>query len=753
MTMFLAPYTAIADIDGSPLDAGFLFFGEYGKDPISFPVEVFWDSEFTVPAAQPIRTRNGYPVRNGSPTKVYLKTAQHSIVIKNRNNAFILADFENKGRDEGVAYFYNTTLEMIANNSLSSGAVVATKGYHNIFDDGGATYLISSAATDYSIPLNNGLYAIFRDAFDVRKFGVVSSPTLDQTENLKRLVAYADTREYSIDFHGFTIRPPDIPQFRTAGKANLNCLGFNYLHDIRNLTMVHDKTVQLQSGKCLLGFYPKSNLNGTFKLTNVKFDPWVSNHNFIDPITGTRVGEGDGSMHGFSTFPHPEWEDYRNFAESFTDISFELDNVEFLSSAVCYNIELARIPAKKVTLKNIRGDYLALMVHQYTKLLIGDDVHGVYRDDLHAPGRILVTNLIHCEPAMVSGKHIKIDDVLLTNMSSVTKSTGVARTVYRYYAMGLSTEINSIVSNNVKGLVGTNVTVDTSYPFHISKFEILNSKESGFSGEFSSDLVAISNSNLSSNIMPSRKSWGEFEAVNSTLNTLFYDSSSLDLATHGNFSFKGSTFTNERGFGYSRDSNRWFKSLTFDSCKFARYVAETGFEVMNIISGEIAKSESYGAVGNAITPTKVFDGFNGKSEINIIGMQCKKNQIPGLYYINGAFASSREIKVKTSNMVLATRFNWIGDGVVVNQFNTVRLDGAASKNFDPSSLAAGAIQSTTIAVSCEIGDSFDCSFSQPLMGTRMWAEVTSANLLTVYHHNPTATAVDLPSGILVVKLI
>ena len=99
MTMFLAPYTAIADIDGSPLDAGFLFFGEYGKDPELFPVEVFWDADFTVPATQPIRTRNGYPVRNGSPTKVYLKTAQHSIVIKNRNSAFILVDFKNKGWD------------------------------------------------------------------------------------------------------------------------------------------------------------------------------------------------------------------------------------------------------------------------------------------------------------------------------------------------------------------------------------------------------------------------------------------------------------------------------------------------------------------------------------------------------------------------------------------------------------------------------------------------------------------------------
>jgi len=111
MTMFLAPYTAIADIDGSPLDAGFLFFGEYGKDPELFPVEVFWDADFTVPAAQPIRTRNGYPVRNGSPTKVYLKTAEHSIAIKNRNSAFILVDFFNKGWDASFVVYNNKNLK------------------------------------------------------------------------------------------------------------------------------------------------------------------------------------------------------------------------------------------------------------------------------------------------------------------------------------------------------------------------------------------------------------------------------------------------------------------------------------------------------------------------------------------------------------------------------------------------------------------------------------------------------------------
>ena len=171
MTMFLAPYTAIADIDGSPLDAGFLFFGEYGKDPELFPVEVFWDSEFTVPAAQPIRTRNGYPVRNGSPTKVYLKTAEHSIVIKNRNSAFILVDFKNKGWDASFVVDGNenqhqinkktirhvtSVSDMLAIQNPFSGQVVITLSYVSGLNKGGAKYTYDAArATE-----NNGITCI-----------------------------------------------------------------------------------------------------------------------------------------------------------------------------------------------------------------------------------------------------------------------------------------------------------------------------------------------------------------------------------------------------------------------------------------------------------------------------------------------------------------------------------------------------------------------------------------------------------------
>ena len=67
-------------------------------------------------------------------------------------------------------FFHNTVDAMVADESITNGKAVATKGYHNIFDDGGATYLISSTATNFSIPLSNGLHAVFSDVFDIRKF-------------------------------------------------------------------------------------------------------------------------------------------------------------------------------------------------------------------------------------------------------------------------------------------------------------------------------------------------------------------------------------------------------------------------------------------------------------------------------------------------------------------------------------------------------------------------------------------------------
>lgn len=84
------PYPLFSDIDGSPLIAGFLFFGESGKDAKQFPISVYWDEAKTLLATQPISVRNGLIVKDNVPSAIYIEESSCSIAINNRNNYPIL---------------------------------------------------------------------------------------------------------------------------------------------------------------------------------------------------------------------------------------------------------------------------------------------------------------------------------------------------------------------------------------------------------------------------------------------------------------------------------------------------------------------------------------------------------------------------------------------------------------------------------------------------------------------------------------
>ncbi|MBQ5963138.1 SGNH/GDSL hydrolase family protein [Massilia sp. ZL223] len=66
-----SPFKTYTGLDGKPLDNGYVYFGEPGQDPIAHPVTVYWDPDGTLPAAQPLRTVNGYIVNAGTPANVF----------------------------------------------------------------------------------------------------------------------------------------------------------------------------------------------------------------------------------------------------------------------------------------------------------------------------------------------------------------------------------------------------------------------------------------------------------------------------------------------------------------------------------------------------------------------------------------------------------------------------------------------------------------------------------------------------------
>lgn len=76
------PFPQYFDLDGSPLDGGSIFFGQPNQNPETSPIEVYWDSAGTQPAAQPVRTINGYMVRNGTPANVFVDS-EYSVAVKN----------------------------------------------------------------------------------------------------------------------------------------------------------------------------------------------------------------------------------------------------------------------------------------------------------------------------------------------------------------------------------------------------------------------------------------------------------------------------------------------------------------------------------------------------------------------------------------------------------------------------------------------------------------------------------------------
>lgn len=81
-------YPIFTDIDGQPLEDGFVWIGGANLAPIGNPITVYWDAALTIPAAQPIRTRGGYPMNSGTPARLYVNT-DYSIQVQNKNGSVV----------------------------------------------------------------------------------------------------------------------------------------------------------------------------------------------------------------------------------------------------------------------------------------------------------------------------------------------------------------------------------------------------------------------------------------------------------------------------------------------------------------------------------------------------------------------------------------------------------------------------------------------------------------------------------------
>jgi hypothetical protein len=82
------PFPAFADASGQPLDDGYIWIGTVNLNPITNPIVAYWDSALTITAVQPIRTSGGYPVYQGTPSRIYTAT-DYSIQVQNKNGTVV----------------------------------------------------------------------------------------------------------------------------------------------------------------------------------------------------------------------------------------------------------------------------------------------------------------------------------------------------------------------------------------------------------------------------------------------------------------------------------------------------------------------------------------------------------------------------------------------------------------------------------------------------------------------------------------
>lgn len=118
LTQVTGPYPIFTDLDGTPLDDGYLYIGAINDDPETNPIQVFWDSNLTIPATQPIRTNNGYAWRNGTPGLLYTG-GEFSITIRNKRNEFVLYSPVGYGFDPAAV-----SASVVKNDFVGDGVTV-----------------------------------------------------------------------------------------------------------------------------------------------------------------------------------------------------------------------------------------------------------------------------------------------------------------------------------------------------------------------------------------------------------------------------------------------------------------------------------------------------------------------------------------------------------------------------------------------------------------------------------------------------
>lgn len=160
-TAITAPLPLFADLDGSPLDSGYVYVGTSGANPETSPITVYWDSALTQPTAQPLRTAGGQIVRNGQPSAVYASVSDYSLTVRDKRRQLIAYQPSAVASNNGLAVV--ALIATLASTATGKGAsTIGVEDAAGIAQTGTTKNVeayLHEIALQYAIPLRRYLPA------------------------------------------------------------------------------------------------------------------------------------------------------------------------------------------------------------------------------------------------------------------------------------------------------------------------------------------------------------------------------------------------------------------------------------------------------------------------------------------------------------------------------------------------------------------------------------------------------------------
>jgi hypothetical protein len=164
------PFPVFYDRDGQPLDNGNIYIGESNLDPVTNPLQVYYDEALTLTASQPLKTSNGYIYRNGTPAQLYVNAVNFSILVNDSKNLLVYSFPEATGlspNTSGITYNNEETGGVDRDltdklNDFANASDFGAVGNGATDDTDALTDFFNSAIANPGVPhkLNDGIYLV-----------------------------------------------------------------------------------------------------------------------------------------------------------------------------------------------------------------------------------------------------------------------------------------------------------------------------------------------------------------------------------------------------------------------------------------------------------------------------------------------------------------------------------------------------------------------------------------------------------------